>query len=93
MRIFFIRTLTLEYMIDTAFDQICQSGRANVAILMQLLEKIAAPIKETENEQVRRDLERQVKMIEHKNHGDQPAWDDQQDVHLRYQKIKTKSKS
>ena len=93
LRIFFVRPLTLEGVINTTFDQIRQSGRNHVPIRIRLLEKIAALIEETENEQARQALERQARMIQQENHDGQPAWDDQQDVHLRYQKIRTRSKS
>jgi uncharacterized membrane protein len=84
--------LTLEGVIDTSFDQIRQSGRGNVAIRIRLLEKIAALTNETENEPTRQALERQARMIEHENEGDQAELDDQQDVRRRYQEVISNSR-
>jgi uncharacterized membrane protein len=92
MRIFFVRPLTLEGVIDTTFDQIRQSGRGNVAIRIRLLEKIAALTNETENEPTRQALERQARMIEHESEGDQAELDDQQDVMRRYQEVISNSR-
>lgn len=87
LRIIFARPLTLEGVIDTAFNQIRQSARDNVAVHIRLLEKIKVLRKMTDDPQVVEALERHAKMIEHDSASHQPQKEDQKHVHERSEEV------
>ena len=81
LRIIFARPLTLEGVIDTAFNQIRQSARDNVAVHIRLLEKIKVLRKMTDDPQAVEALESHAKMIERDNASHRPQKEDQKQVH------------
>ncbi|HSL43666.1 MAG TPA: DUF2254 domain-containing protein [Anaerolineales bacterium] len=84
LRIFFERPLTLEGVIDTAFNQIRQSARDNVAVRIRLLEQIAILHEMTDDPRVIQELERHAKMIEDGNENHVLQKEDEKEVHQRY---------
>lgn len=87
LRLFFSRPLTLEGMIDTAFNQIRQAARYNMAARIRLLEKIAMLSERMEDPQVREALEQQARMIRRDSDKYLPEEEDREEMHERYRKI------
>jgi uncharacterized membrane protein len=84
LRIFFERPLTLEGVIDTAFNQIRQSARDNVAVRIRLLEQIAILHEMTEDPRAIEVLERHAKMIEDDSDNHALQQEDKKEVDERY---------
>ncbi len=93
LRLVFVRPLTLEGVIDAAFNPIRQSAHENVAVRIRLLEKIALLLEKVDDEQARQALERQADLIENDHGTNTPAKEDQMDVHRRYQRIMDNDKT
>ena len=87
LRIIFARPLTLEGVIDTAFNQIRQSARDNVAVHIRLLEKITVLREMTDDPQAAAALERHAKIIERDSASHKPQKEDQEDVHERRKEV------
>ena len=86
LRVFYERPLTLDGVIDAAFNQIRQSARDNVAVHIRLLETISALHALTNDPQALRALERHARMIEGDSHNRLIQQEDQEDVQQRYRK-------
>lgn len=87
LRIIFGRPLLLEGVIDAAFNQIRQSARGNIAVRIQLLEKIAILYGMTSVAEAKQALERHARLIESDSGNHLPAKDDQKEIQQRYQHI------
>jgi uncharacterized membrane protein len=87
LRIVFARPLTLEGVIDTAFNQIRQSARDNVAVHIRLLENIRVLRKMTDDPQAVEALERHAKMIERDSASHRPQREDQKNVQERSREV------
>lgn len=87
LRLFFARPLTMEGVIDAAFNQIRQSAHDNVAVRIRLLEMIALLLEDVEDDPAKQALLRQASMIEDAQGSHQPARGDQIDMKQRYEKI------
>lgn len=86
LRLVFERPLSLEGVIDAAFNQIRQSARDNVAVHIRLLEKIAVLRSMTEDPQILAALDVHAKMIQNASDSQLLQREDQNDVDERYSK-------
>lgn len=84
LRVFFERPLTPDGVIDTAFNQIRQAARDNVAVHIRLLETISVLRTMTDDPQVVQALERHARMIEGNTDNHSLQREDQKDVRQRY---------
>lgn len=89
LRIFFTRPLTLDGVIDTAFNQIRQSARDNVAVHIRLLEQIGILQTITDHPRAIAALQRHARMIKNdtKYHSLQP--EDQKEINQLYRRSTT----
>ena len=87
LRVFFERPLTPNGVIDTAFNQIRQSARDNVAVHIRLLEKISILHSLTDDPKAIQALQRHAKLIEDHSDSHVLQREDQQDVEKRYRAI------
>jgi uncharacterized membrane protein len=85
LRIYLERPLTLEGVIDTAFNQIRQSARDNVAVRIRLLEQIAVLREMTDEAASIEALDRHAKMIEDDSENHILQREDKREVDQRYQ--------
>jgi uncharacterized membrane protein len=84
LRVWFERPLTVDGVVDAAFNQIRQSARDNVAVHIRLLEKIAALRALTRDPHALAALDRHARMIEDASGSQLLQRDDQNDVRQRY---------
>jgi uncharacterized membrane protein len=91
LRLYFEHPLTLDGVIDTAFNQIRQSAHDNVAVRIRLLEKITLLLEEIEDERAKQTLERHARIIQHDHSDRWLAKEDQDDIQRRYQKTENGS--
>lgn len=84
LRIFFERPLTMEGVIDTAFNQIRQSARDNVAVRIRLLEQIGVLREMTEDPETIDALERHAQMIEDDSDNHVLHREDKKEIDERY---------
>jgi uncharacterized membrane protein len=87
LRLFFSRPLTLKGMIDTAFNQIRQAARYNMAARIRLLEKIVMLSERVDDTQAQEALKRQATMIQHDSTKYSPEGEDREEMQERYRKI------
>ena len=84
LRLVFERPLSLDGVIDSAFNQIRQSARDNVAVHIRLLEKIAVLRSMTQDPQILAVLEVHAGMIQSASDSQPLQREDQNDVDERY---------
>ena len=85
LRIFFERPLTLEGVIDTAFNQIRQSAQDNVAVHIRVLEQIAILRAATDNPRAIDALQRHARMIKDDTDRQLLQPEDRNAIHRQYQ--------
>ncbi|NJK75902.1 MAG: DUF2254 domain-containing protein [Oscillatoriales cyanobacterium RU_3_3] len=81
--------VTFEELVNSAFNQIRQYGKSDVAVTIRLLEALARIVPYTRNFQQRETLRRHAQMILNSSCEHISQEDDRQDVRDRYQRVIT----
>ncbi|MCU0547315.1 MAG: DUF2254 domain-containing protein [Oscillatoriaceae cyanobacterium Prado104] len=79
--------VTFEELVNSAFNQIRQYGRSDVAVTIRLLESLARIVPYTRNSQQRETLRRHAQMILNNSREQISQEGDRKDVQERYQRV------
>jgi uncharacterized membrane protein len=82
-----VEGVTFEGLVDTAFNQIRQYSKSDVAVTIRLLEAIACIPTYTRNSKQREALRRQAEMILNSSREQISQEQDQKDVQERYHQV------
>ena len=93
LRILFERPLTLEGVIDTAFNQIRQSARDNVAVRIRLLEQIGILQTITDNPRALHALQRHARMVEDDTDHHSLQSEDREEINQLYRRSTTENRN